>query len=82
MKTVILVNIAPVYVSNETGYPVELTDNEKLLNSLFSSQYTFVQVYTKLAEFKGKTYKDLDRQITEYSAKNNYYDFESIIIKK
>ena len=81
MKTVILVNIKPVYVSNETGYPVQLTDNEKLLNSLFTSQYTFVEVYTKLAEFKGKTYKVLDEQISEYS-KTNSHDFLSIIIKK
>jgi len=81
MKTVLLVNIAPVYISNDTCQPVTLTDNEKLLNSLFGTEYTFVELYTPLAKFSGKTYKDLDIQISEYS-KTNSHDFLSIIIKK
>ena len=81
MKKIVLVNITPVYISNESCKPVQLTETEKLLNSLFSSQYTFVQVYTKLAEFKAKTYKELDRLIDEFSTKTNNYDFHSIIIK-
>ena len=82
MKTVILVNIAPVYISNDTCQPVLLTDNEKLLNSLFSSKYTFVEIYTPLAKFSGKTYKALDEQISKFSNDNKIFDFESIIIKK
>lgn len=81
MKKVFLVNIKPVYIDNNTCQPVTLTPEERLLNSLFSSQYTFVEVYTKLAEFKGNTYKVLDEQISEYS-KTNSHDFLSIIIKK
>lgn len=82
MKTVILVNIAPVYISNDTCQPVVLTDNEKLLNSIFLSKYTFVQIYTPLAKFSGKTYKALDEQISKFSNDNKIFDFESIIIKK
>ena len=82
MKQVILVNIKTVYISNDSCYPVELTANEKLLNSLFSSQYTFVQLYTPLAKFSGKTYKALDEQISKFSNDNKIFDFESIIIKK
>lgn len=81
MKTVILVNIAPVYISNDTCQPVILTDNQKLFNSLFSSEYTFVEIYTPLAKFSGKTYKELDKQISEYSQTHSQ-DFLSIIIKK
>ena len=82
MKTVLLVNISPAYISNDTCQPVVLTDNEKLLNGLFSSQYTFVQLYTPLVTFSGKTYKELDKKIRDYSQANNCFDFESIIIKK
>ena len=82
MKTVLLVNISPVYISNDTCQPVVLTDNEKLLNSLFGSEYTFVQLYTPLVKFSGKTYKELDQKISDYSKNNNYFDFEPIIIKK
>ena len=81
MKQVFLINIRPAYICNNTGNEITLNDNEKLLNSLFTSQYTFVEIYTKMAEFKGKTYKALDEQISEYS-KTNSHDFLSIIIKK
>tara|TARA_R110000868_G_scaffold379828_2_gene645775 strand:- start:476 stop:724 length:249 start_codon:yes stop_codon:yes gene_type:complete len=82
MKTVLLVNIAPVYISNDTCQPVNLTDNQKLLSSLFTDEFTFVQLYTPLVKFSGKTYKDLEAQINKFSTDNKIYDFESIIIKK
>jgi len=81
MKTVLLVNISAAYISNDTCQPIELTDKEKLFNSLFFDKYTFVEIYTPLAKFSGKTYKALDEQIREYS-KTNSHDFLSIIIKK
>jgi len=81
MKKVILVNIQPIYIDNNTGQTVKLTEKEKLLN-LFTSQYSFSELYTKLAVFQAKTYKQLDVLISDYSTTNKIYDFQSIIIKK
>lgn len=80
MKTVLLVNVSTCYISNETCYPVNLTYEEKLLNN-FHPKCTFIELYTPLIKFNGKTYKELDEKINEYS-KTNSHDFLSIIIKK
>ena len=80
MKTVLLVNITPLHICNDTLQPVNLTEREKLLN-LFSNKYSFVEIYTPLIKLTGKTYKELDEKINNFSQQNNVYNFQSIIIK-
>ncbi len=82
MHTVILVNIKPVYISNETLQPVEITEKERLLSAIFQDKYLFVELYTPIVKFTAKTFKALDKLITDYSTTNKVYDFHSIIIKK
>ena len=81
MKTVLIVKIEPVYISNDSCLPVTLTDNDKLLSSLFNDKYSFVEIYTPLKKFTAKTYKAIDILIDTYCKQNKCFDTHSIIIK-
>lgn len=82
MYTALLVNITPTYISNDTCQPVELTENEKLLNAFNGyDKYSFVEIYTPLMKITGKTYKEIDRKISEYSASAKTFDFQCIILR-
>lgn len=83
MKTVLLVNIKPLYVSNETCLPVELTETEKLLNYFNGHhKYSFVEIYTPILKIKGKTYKEIESKINEYTTKTRNFDFQTIVLNK
>ncbi len=84
MRKAIMIKVENLYVSNETGQPVNITSMQFNIDYFnHSGYYSFVQIYTKLAELKAKTLRQLNDDAWKFAEQNNLgYDFELYIFQK
>lgn len=85
MKKGFIIKRETAYISNRTGEIVNPSFQERLMDSIFTgdnANFCLIELYTKLAEVKGKTLKSLHQQTIAFAEKNNLYsDFELFICK-
>lgn len=85
MKTLIAVTVSSQYINNESGEVVELTHHQKLMSAIFTTEYTFQEIFTINATFKAKTTKELNSLVTAYEANGiypSYYIRTDLLNKK
>lgn len=85
MRTALMIKRESGFVSNETGQLVNITSEQALLDSFAADEnrkYSFVELYTKLAELKAKTLRQLNDDAWKFAEANQLgYDFELYISK-
>jgi hypothetical protein len=90
--TAVIVAREFVWLDKESGQPVELNNQEKLLDGFLGSpKYMTFNLYTKIATIEANTYKEMDAeyqhaveyiQVWPVFAPSNTVDLEVIITRK
>ncbi len=67
-----------LYINNETLLPEVLTDNQKLISSIYNS-HSFVELYRKITTITAKTKRQLNLDVYSFYDSVKRYDYEVYI---
>lgn len=69
------------YVSNDTCQVVELTSEQKLMDSIFGDKYTLVELVAKVGVIEANTLAALNDLAYDFASSKNVRDFSVYLIK-